>query len=326
MKLRDLLTYLLTGSVLAAMASSLFALEPDDPALVGVWLFDEGEGDEVGDSSGNENAGLMGIEEDFEWGDGKFGGGLAAFGAGNIDVENSDSIGSIAEALTVAGWFRIDADSDTGVRKNGAFLLEDQSASEPVPDGWSFRIWTSDGLSPGYYGTTELEQETWYHIAGTYDSESEAMELYINGVPESEAEGGVLRDNGEEWDPIWGGDIAQAGLLQLKYGPESYTGAMDEIVIYNRALSQAEIVELMGGWANLGGGGIIGDVDGDGDCDAADIDAIAAAISGGNSDAKFDLNNDGSVDDADRVSLIKDLKNTWIGDSNLDGEFNSSDF
>ena len=73
MKLRDLLT----AVAMVAMASTLFALEPDDPALVGVWLFDEGEGDEIGDSSGNDNAGLMGFDEDFEWGEGKFGGGLA---------------------------------------------------------------------------------------------------------------------------------------------------------------------------------------------------------------------------------------------------------
>ena len=35
---------------------------------------------------------------------------------------------------------------------------------------------------------------------------------------------------------------------------------------------------------------------------------------------------DGSVSESDRVFLITGLKNTWLGDSNLDGEFSSGDF
>ena len=34
----------------------------------------------------------------------------------------------------------------------------------------------------------------------------------------------------------------------------------------------------------------------------------------------------GVVDSADRNTWVSELRNTWIGDSNLDGEFNSSDF
>ena len=42
-------------------------------------------------------------------------------------------------------------------------------------------------------------------------------------------------------------------------------------------------------------------------------------------DAMFDLNSDGSVDHEDHRIWVKDLKHTWFGDANLDGEFNSSD-
>ena len=117
-----------------ALAPMAWALEPDDPALVGVWLFDETEGDEAADEI-NDNVGILNFEDDFEWDEGKSDGAITAFGGGAIDVEESDSIATISEALTVAAWFRVDADSDTGVRKQGAFLLEDQSAGEPVPDG-----------------------------------------------------------------------------------------------------------------------------------------------------------------------------------------------
>ena len=40
----------------------------------------------------------------------------------------------------------------------------------------------------------------------------------------------------------------------------------------------------------------------------------------------FDLTGDEIVDQADRTFWVHDLRRTWFGDSNLDGEFNSTDF
>lgn len=226
------------------LVSGAWALRPDDPALVGVWLFDEGSGDVVKDSSGNENHGRF--NGPFEWTEGKFGKAVLCKTTGSIDVPPSPSLDSIRDALTIAGWFRVDGPSDTGPRRQGAYLLEDQSNVEPVPDGWSFRIWTDKGLSPGFYGTTELKQGQWYHIAGVYDGET--MKLYIDGVPEPKA----LTDQGADWDAKWSGKIqVPANPFQLKYGPEPFTGAMDEIFLFSRALSEDEIKELMKGWQSL---------------------------------------------------------------------------
>ena len=69
-----------------------------------------------------------------------------------------------------------------------------------------------------------------------------------------------------------------------------------------------------------------GDFDSDGDFDAADIDALTTAIRDGVTSARFDLNNDGIVNTADRTGWVVDVKQTWFGDANLDGEFNSGDF
>ena len=74
-----------------------------------------------------------------------------------------------------------------------------------------------------------------------------------------------------------------------------------------------------------GNPGPTGDLDGDGDCDADDIDILSERIRNGETDSQFDLNGDGNVDNGDRVELVSVLKNTWFGDSNLDGQFNSSD-
>ena len=225
-------------ALLLCLCAVSLALEKDDEAIVGVWLF-EGNAD---DSSGNKNDGK--INGNFNFEDGKFGQAVVAGGGGSIDVQDSDSLKSISEQLTVAAWFRVDADSDTGIRKNGAYLLEDQSGGEPVPDGFSFRIWTDQGITPGFYGKTELEQKKWYHVAGTYDGKN--VEMYVDGEPESKE--GALNAGKADWKPEWGGKVQAGQTLQLKFGPESYTGAIDEIVILSRALEAAEIKQLMSGW------------------------------------------------------------------------------
>ena len=233
-----LFNILLATLIIAASARGIDV--KNDPAIIGLWLLDEGSGTVIGDSSGNGNDGKT--SGDFTWGDGKFGQAIIAPGTGQIDVAVSPSLNKVTKAMTIAAWFRVDVDSDTGIRRQNAYLLEDQSSSEPVPDSFSFRIWTSNGLSPGVYGKTKLEKKKWNHVAGTYDGVQ--MMLYINGVPEKE----LLSDANAAIDGKWGGDIGTpADNLQLKYGSESFTGGMDEIMLFSRALSANEIKELMSG-------------------------------------------------------------------------------
>jgi hypothetical protein len=227
----------LTLTIVFIVASlSTYASILDDPSVVGVWLLD---GD-LADASGNGNDGTM--TEDFTWDTGQFGQAIIAAGGGAIDVQPSDSLDSVTDGLTISAWFRVDADSDTGIRRQNAYLLEDQSDSEPVPNGFSCRIWTDQGITPGFYGTTELEQGRWYHVAGTYDGENVMM--YIDGEPEAEA----LDSGGSPWEPQWSGAVGVPGdNLQLKFGSESFTGGIDEIVLANRAFSQDEIEALTKG-------------------------------------------------------------------------------
>ncbi|MCA9217081.1 MAG: hypothetical protein KDB27_28630 [Planctomycetales bacterium] len=75
-----------------------------------------------------------------------------------------------------------------------------------------------------------------------------------------------------------------------------------------------------------GGGGIRGDFNNDGNVDVADIDALNAEVRAGTNTALFDVTGDGLVTTADRDEWVVGIKNTYIGDANLDSEFNSSDF
>jgi hypothetical protein len=70
---------------------------------------------------------------------------------------------------------------------------------------------------------------------------------------------------------------------------------------------------------------VAGDFDGDGALTAADVDAITDAVIPRSEDARYDLNDDSSIDLADRAYWVRELKHTWFGDANLDGEFNSGD-
>ena len=75
-----------------------------------------------------------------------------------------------------------------------------------------------------------------------------------------------------------------------------------------------------------GGAGQPGDFNGDGVLGAADLDEMAIAMSNPPADQKYDVNNDGQVNFEDREYWVGELKNTWIGDTNLNGEFDSNDF
>ncbi|MCP4191597.1 MAG: PEP-CTERM sorting domain-containing protein [Pirellulaceae bacterium] len=72
--------------------------------------------------------------------------------------------------------------------------------------------------------------------------------------------------------------------------------------------------------------GLPGDFDGNGILDAIDIDLLSAEVRLGNNTPSFDLNADQKVNDADRGVWVDDLRQTYFGDANLDGEFNSGDF
>ena len=70
----------------------------------------------------------------------------------------------------------------------------------------------------------------------------------------------------------------------------------------------------------------IGDLSGDGLIQGNDIDLLTNAMRSGSLNRAFDLDGSQTLTSNDRLQLIETLAGTWIGDSNLDGEFDSSDF
>lgn len=69
-----------------------------------------------------------------------------------------------------------------------------------------------------------------------------------------------------------------------------------------------------------------GDFDGNGVLDANDLDLLAVQQAAFSPDEAYDLTGEGNVDADDRTVWLHDLKGTWYGDADLNGEFDSSDF
>jgi hypothetical protein len=71
--------------------------------------------------------------------------------------------------------------------------------------------------------------------------------------------------------------------------------------------------------------GPVGDFNGNGVLDAPDIDDLTSKVASGQNPGGYDLNNDTLVNSDDISTWVKDLFVSWIGDANLDHQFNSSD-
>ena len=117
-----------------------------------------------------------------------------------------------------------------------------------------------------------------------------------------------------------------------------YWGEMDDFQFYSTELTPEHVAEMYANPGSLAGGNEPGDYNGDGALDALDIDLQAAEMKKDPADqdlAKFDHNGDGVInvgtagpDDSkwgDRLIWIRNLRQTSVGDSNLDSIFDSGD-
>jgi hypothetical protein len=224
--MRWIFWFIIVGCLCIA-ANPLSAELLDD--AVGIWLFDEGKGGVAEDTSGNGNDGAI---TGAKWVEGKFGGALEFEPPHVVTVEPSDSI-NFKDQMTIATWVYMNKGvSDTAIRRNGSYLLEVQSATERVPGGYVFGIWSGGGFTGGVWGTSVIDPEKWYHIVGLYDGNE--MKLYVDGTLESATK--------------QGGDVDQAGpLLFGTFGGEKFIGRLDEVIFFNRGITEAEVGELMKG-------------------------------------------------------------------------------
>jgi hypothetical protein len=191
--------------------------------------FDEGSGTVVNDTSGLNNDGVV---TGSTWTTGRFGSGLLFDGVNDWVTIGDDASLDLSGGLTVEAWLRPTALSGwkTALMKETADgLAYGLYAHDNNP--WPAAYVRIDGssVSAGLAGPGALPLNAWTHLAVTYDGTM--LRLFVNGLPS-----GALPASG----PITASD----GPLRIggnAIWEEHFAGTIDEVRIYNRALSQSEI-------------------------------------------------------------------------------------
>src|SRR5258706_318946 len=195
--------------------------------LVAAYAFDEGSGTTVADVSGNNNNGTISAAT---WTTaGKFGSALVFNGtSAQVTVPNATSL-QLTTGMTLEVWV-FPTGSLAGWRavldKNvdGYYLM---ASSDPNNRPAVGGTWT--GGNQNTAAPSALVLNAWTHLAATFDGAT--VRLYVNGAQvASQAQTTPLATTTEALQI--GGD---------SYPNEFFAGRIDEVRIYNRALTQAEI-------------------------------------------------------------------------------------
>jgi hypothetical protein len=230
--------------LLSVFASSfVMKFASAETGLVGYWKFDEGTGTTASDSSGNGNTGTS--HNGPTWVNGKYGRALSFDGIDDY-VEVLDSPELNPSSITIMAWVNFRGfplqgmyqwrnsmiiSKGTDVHINGHYCLFTQLVNEVLP---YFQI-TESSYWTWVGGTTNIVENQWYHLAGSYNGS--VMKVYVNGVLEGEQSRNDPRTSNA-------GNL-QIGALRM-LGEEYWTnGTIDEVKIYNRALDQQEIQMAM---------------------------------------------------------------------------------
>ncbi|MBN2314505.1 MAG: LamG domain-containing protein [Sedimentisphaerales bacterium] len=218
--------------------------------LVGYWTLDEGSGSTATDVSGNGNDGILVDNNvwDIAWISGICGGAVEFYGVGtsggNGDYFDcgSDASLNMTGPVSIALWIRPDADDPEGKLTTTAPLSKTDGSD------WSFQVrygWGQGAPEP-YMSFTfnssprawahvnqNLERFEWCHIACSHDGVT--LKCYLNGEQTNETPMGQFAGVGT---PVligtdgWGCD---------------WIGAIDDVRMYDHALSEAEILGTMEG-------------------------------------------------------------------------------
>ena len=222
------------------------------PGPVGHWTLDEGSGTTVADVSGNGNDGTIMDNPDLEnptWIDGISGSalefhgtGVAGTGGDFIDCGNDASL-DITGPISIALWIRPDADDPEGKGTSGG---ETAPMAKATSD-WSWQVRYGWGGAPTPYMSftfntsprawasvgRNLERYEWCHIACSYDGTT--LKCYLDGVETDSTPMGEIHSSA---DPV---------LIGSDGWKCDWTGAIDDVRIYDRGLSADEIVDIAAG-------------------------------------------------------------------------------
>jgi hypothetical protein len=210
-----------------------------DMSLVGHWTFDETAGLTAADSSGYGNHGtLMGMTGT-EWTAGALDGALMLSGSTQyVDFGNSTSLQLTGE-VTISAWVKMEASNEDAYMGIAGKMGDTTGANRGFVlvrhgDTNLFRLWlVSDGTFSGADSDVTYNDTDWHHLVGVISNSTGS--LYVDGVKQAIEAEGELQDSG---------DIAFIGRQYDDFDDRYWNGAVDDVRIYYRALSEQEIQDL----------------------------------------------------------------------------------
>ena len=228
----------------ASSGTSTFELY-DVSGIVGFWHMDEdswsGASGEVKDETGVNDGTAQGGASTT---DGKFNRAGSFDGTDDyVDCGNDGSL-DITNAVTIEGWVYSDLSGDDnnnhiivgktdhGLTNKIQYHLIHLFAAGASNDGKiAFTYHTQDGGYFDYTSNTVLPLQQLVHVAATYDGTTQEVKLYVDGNLDS-------THSGHSSLPINSAPVTFAANAD---GGERWDGTIDEVRIYNRALSEDEI-------------------------------------------------------------------------------------
>jgi RHS repeat-associated protein len=209
------------------LTESITTADDGVDGLVAAYGFEEGAGTAVVDSSGHANDGTI---TGAAWADGKFGKALQFDGIDDkVTIPDSNSL-DLTTGMSLSAWVKLDSPDSTWrevlYKKRGTGrsydLAADTTSAKP---SMALGTGTSD---PVIYGTSQLPTAEWAHVAGTWDGTT--AKYYVNGT--------LVRTQAMAGPIATGTDMLYLGT---RANDRYLDGTIDEVRIYNRALSQSEV-------------------------------------------------------------------------------------
>ncbi|MFA6306202.1 MAG: LamG-like jellyroll fold domain-containing protein [Patescibacteria group bacterium] len=212
-----------------------------DSSLVGYWSFDGADMSwgsttaEALDRSGNSNNGNVIGFDSKSTASGISGQALSFDGVDDYVDAGANSITG-SNPFTLAAWLK-----KGGVQPDGyglAVFIGDASSDQSAWIGWcsTAQHGTANSIGGGFYGTnygSGITDSDWHYVVQTFAGGSNgAVVLYVDGVPK-------VNDN---MTPNLQNTSVRFGKTNTGTA-YSYNGFVDDVRIYNRALSPAEISE-----------------------------------------------------------------------------------
>jgi len=196
--------------------------------LVLWWTFDEGKGAIASSSAGPGNQATL---RNVEWVKGRFGTAIKFNGSSTSVSGKATNLPATNSAMTISWWQNCPA-APSGNQTLMTFMDDAPSASvQPGIQHGQLAVWRYGGEILVSAAIPTLN--AWHHCAYTYDRSKHR--LYVDGK---------LEDTSER--PSSSGPCTRFELGRWIDGKDPFNGMLDDVRMYNRALSDAEVEQLAG--------------------------------------------------------------------------------